>query len=209
MSDRVAPGVFEAAADIVDLYDRRSSDWIADRGTALTKADRTWLDRFTARLSPGDTILDGGCGSGRPMAAELLERGFRVTGVDSSARLVAHAASDLPAGRFVQADMRTLDLGETFAGVLAWHSLFHLSPGDQRIALPRLLAHAAPCATIMFSSGPREGVSVGVWRGEPLYHGSLAPEEYHGELTSQGFRVESGVWADDGSVWLAHRMDGR
>ncbi|WP_428151094.1 class I SAM-dependent methyltransferase [Brevundimonas sp.] len=198
-----------AAADIVDLYDRRSADWIADRGVVLTEPDRTWLDRFTARLAPGDTVLDVGCGSGRPMAAELLERGYRVTGVDSSARLVAHAAADLPAGRFVQGDMRTLDLGEIFTGILAWHSLFHLSPVDQRIALPRLLAHAAPCATIVFSSGPREGDAVGIWRDEPLYHGSLNPEEYQALLTSQGFRVESGARADDGSVWLAHRMDGR
>ena len=199
----------EAAKDIVDLYDLRSSDWIADRGVLLTEPDRTWLDRFTAHLAPGDPVLDVGCGSGRPMAAELLERGFRVTGVDSSGSLIAHATADLPTGRFLQADMRALDLGQTFAGVLAWHSLFHLSAADQRIALPRLLAHAAPRATIMFSSGPREGHVVGSWRGDPLYHGSLGPEEYGRELTSRGFVVESGVWAMDGSVWLAHRMDGR
>ncbi len=204
MSDPV-----EAANAIIDLYDRRSDDWIADRGVVPTRADRTWLDRFAAHLVPGDPVLDVGCGSGRPMAAALLERGFLVTGVDSSARLIAHAAGDLPTGRFVQADMRTLDLGETFAGIIAWHSLFHLSPSDQRIALPRLLAHAAPRATIMFSSGPREDVVVGAWRGEPLYHGSLGPQEYESLLTSQGFVVESGVWADNGSVWLAHRMDGR
>lgn len=199
----------DAAADIVDLYDRRAADWVADRGRVLTEADRIWLDRFTARLQPGDAILDVGCGSGRPMAAALIERGFRVTGVDSSANLIAHASTDLPEGRFLQADMRTLDLGETFAGVLAWHSLFHLSSADQRIALPRLLAHAAPRASIMFSSGPREGHVVGSWRGNPLYHGSLDPEAYQTLLTSQGFQVETGVWADNGSVWLAHRMDDR
>ena len=105
--------------------------------------------------------------------------------------------------------MRALDLGQTFDGILAWHSLFHLSAADQRIALPRLLAHAAPRAVIMFSSGPREDFIVGSWRGEPLYHGSLGPQEYETLLTSKGFGVKSGVWAMDGSVWLAHRMDGR
>ena len=199
----------KAAADIVDLYDRRAADWVADRGRGLTRADRIWLDRFAARLRPGDAVLDIGCGSGRPMAAALLERGFRVMGVDASARLIAHATADLPEGQFVQADMRTLDLGRTFAGVLAWHSLFHLSPADQRIALPRLLAHAAPRVAVMFSSGPQEGSVVGDWRGEPLYHGSLGPSDYEGRLTSQGFVVETGVWADEGSVWLAHRMDDR
>ncbi|WGM32507.1 class I SAM-dependent methyltransferase [Brevundimonas sp. NIBR11] len=207
MSRPESPEDSKAAADIVDLYDRRAADWVADRGRDLTEADRRWLDRLTAGLQPGDAVLDVGCGSGRPMAAALIERGFRVTGVDSSANLIAHAAADLPEGRFVQADMRTLDLGQTFAGVLAWHSLFHLSPADQRLALPRLLAHAAPRASVMFSSGPREEFVVGSWRGDPLYHGSLGPEDYQTLLTSRGFAAETGLWADNGSVWLAHRMD--
>ena len=194
-----------AAADIVDLYDRRADDWIADRGRTPTVADRVWLDRFTGGLSPQDAVLDVGCGSGRPMAAALLEQGFRVTGIDGSARLVAHAARELPDGEFRQADMRTLDLGRVYSGILAWHSLFHLSPADQRQALPRLLEHAADRCVVMFSSGPSEGHVVGAWRGEPLYHGSLAPEDYEAELTRHGFRVETGQWARDGSVWLARR----
>ena len=203
MTARVVPEA--AAADIVDLYDRRAADWIADRGHAPTTADGIWLDRFTAGLKPGDTVLDVGCGSGRPLAAALLEGGFRVTGVDSSARLIAHAARDLPAGEFLQADMRALDLGRTFAGVLAWHSLFHLSPEDQRRTLPRLLDHAAARAVVMFSSGPRPGHAIGDWHGELLYHGSLAPDEYEAELTRHGFRVEKGEWAVEGWVWLARR----
>ncbi|MBU1348181.1 MAG: class I SAM-dependent methyltransferase [Alphaproteobacteria bacterium] len=200
MSDPAA-----AAADIVDLYDRRSEDWIADRGRTLTGHDRVWLDRFAAALSPGDTVLDVGCGSGRPIAASLLDAGFRVTGVDSSARLIAHASRDLPSGRFLQADMRTLDLGRTFAGILAWHSLFHLSPDDQRRTLPRLLAHAAPKATVLFTSGPALGHVLGDWRGEPLYHGSLDPDDYRAALTGAGFRVEHDVLAGDGGAWLARR----
>ena len=205
MSESVEPSVSEAAADIVDLYDRRSSDWIADRGQVLTERDRLWLDRFAATLQPADAVLDVGCGSGRPVAAALLERGFTVTGVDSSPRLIAHATREVPAGRFLQADMRTLDLGRTFGGVLAWYSLFHLSPEDQRRTLPRLLAHCAPRATIMFTSGPALGSLVGDWRGEPLYHGSLSPEEYEIALSGAGFRVEFGTWAEGGQAWLAHR----
>ncbi len=69
MSDPVTAAAAAAAADIVDLYDRRSSDWIADRGAVLTEADRIWLDRFMAHLAPDDPVLDVGCGSGRPVAA--------------------------------------------------------------------------------------------------------------------------------------------
>jgi SAM-dependent methyltransferase len=201
MTDPIA----RAAADIVDLYDRQARDWIADRGVTLTASDRIWLDRFSTHLQPGDAVLDVGCGSGRPVAAALLDRGFAVTGVDSSAALIAHASADLPAGRFVQADMRSLALGDTFAGLIAWHSLFHLTPEDQRRTLPRLLDHVAPRCVILFSSGPAEGHAMGDWRGEPLYHGSLAPEVYRAMLVAAGFTVEHGAWADDGSAWLAHR----
>ena len=201
MTDPVA----RAAADIVDLYDRRAREWIADRGGSLTASDRIWLDRFTAHLRPGDAVLDIGCGSGRPVAAALLDQGLAVTGVDSSAALIAHAATDLPAGRFVQADMRSLALGQTFAGVIAWHSLFHLTPEDQRLTLPRLLDYAAPRCVVLFSSGPAEGHAVGAWRGEPLYHGSLDPEAYRLALSEAGFTVQHGVWAENGWAWLAHR----
>ena len=158
-----------------------------------------------AALAPGDAVLDVGCGSGRPVAAALLERGFAVTGLDSSAKLVAWAAKALPGGKFVQGDMRTLDLGRTFAGILAWHSLFHLSPEDQGRALARLLDHADPRAVVMFSTGHIRGHAMGEWRGEPLYHGSLDAADYEAELTSRRFRIETGVWADDGQVWLARR----
>ena len=198
-------GPADAAADIVDLYDRRAHDWVDDRGQALTDHDRLWLDRFTASLLPGDAVLDVGCGSGRPIAAALIADGFQVTGIDSSPRLIAHAALDLPSGRFIQADMRRLDLGQTFAGVLAWHSLVHLSPDDQRQTLPRLLAHAAPRATVLFSSGAGLGHAMGTWRGEPLYHGSLDPQDYRTALTHAGFHVDHDVQSEDGGAWLARR----
>ena len=201
MTDPVA----RAAADIVDLYDRRAADWATDRGVILTPSDRLWLDRFTAHLEPGDAVLDVGCGSGRPVAAALLDSGFAVTGVDSSAALIDCAAMDLPAGRFLQADMRCLDLGQTFAGLLAWHSLFHLTADDQRRTLPRLLDHAAPRCVVLFSSGPADGHVIGAWRGEPLYHGSLDPEAYRTMLADAGFLVEHGIWGENGSAWLAHR----
>jgi trans-aconitate methyltransferase len=125
--------------------------------------------------------------------------------VDSSAHLIARAERDLPSGRFHQADIRTLDLGQTFAGILAWHSLFHLTPEDQRLALTRLLAHAAPRSVIMFSSGHRLGQAMGEWHGEPLYHASLDAAEYDARLAGAGCGVEQGVRDADGSVWLARR----
>ena len=60
----------------------------------------------------------------------------------------------------------------------------------------------------MFTSGPAEGSAVGELEGEPLYHGSLDPDEYRILLDSAGFRVVNHVAEDPScgsrTVWLAH-----
>jgi len=202
-----------SAARIVDLYEEKAGDWIADRGRSLFRGgaglgEAGWLERFMDRLPPGGQVLDAGCGSGWPVAATLLARGFRVTGVDAAPRLLAHARETLPSGDWRQGDLRTLDLGQTFDGLLAWHSLFHLTPDDQRLALPRLLAHAAPACVVMIPTGPTEGEVLGEWRGEALYHGSLGPDEYRALLAAAGFTadpIDPAEQDGQGVVWLAER----
>lgn len=202
-----------SSARIVDLYQDRAADWIADRGRSLFRGgaglgEAGWFERFMMRLPPGGRVLDAGCGSGWPVAATLIDRGFRVTGVDAAPGLLAHARETLPSGDWREGDLRTLDLGETFDGLLAWHSLFHLTPDDQRLALPRLLAHAAPASVVMIPTGPAEGEAIGEWRGEPLYHASLDPEEYRGLFAAAGFEADPVDPAEQdghGIVWLAQR----
>lgn len=197
-----------AADRIVGLYEDRAADWIRDRGAALFAGqggldEAKWLDRFVAALPPGASILDVGCGSGWPMGAALLERGFRVVGRDSSPALIAHARETLPAGVWEIADMRDPAPDDLFDGVLAWHSLFHLTPEAQRRVLPALARHVAEGGRLMFTSGPAHGETLGEWRGEPLYHGSLDPAAYRALLVEAGLSVE-GEGAETG-VWLARR----
>jgi len=192
------------AKRIVGLYRDKADDWVRDRGATLYSGDggvdeAVWLDRFAAGLPAGATILDVGCGSGWPIGAALLERGLQVIGVDASPGLIAHAQATLPAGVWSVGDMReSLPLGP-FDGVLAWHSLFHLSPDDQKKVLPKLAACVAEGGRLMFTSGQAYGETIGQWRGEPLYHASLDPEAYRALLADAGLRVEydraeSGVW---------------
>ena len=50
--------------------------------------------------------------------------------------------------------MRSLALGRTFDGIVAWDSFFHLTWDDQRRIFPVFRAHAATGAALMFTSGP-------------------------------------------------------
>nr|WP_314121918.1 class I SAM-dependent methyltransferase [uncultured Brevundimonas sp.] len=197
-----------SAEHIVGLYSDRAEDWIVDRGAALHPGDggldeAAWIGRFVDGLAAGGRILDVGCGSGWPMGAALIARGFEVRGMDASPGLIAHATASLPTGRWTVGDIRRSLPSGSFDGVLAWHSLFHLSPEDQQRLLPEMTSRVADGGRLMFTSGHAHGETIGAWRGEPLYHASLDPEAYRALLTDAGLTVE-GDGAETG-VWLARR----
>jgi SAM-dependent methyltransferase len=134
-------------------------------------------------------VLDLGCGAGEPIARHLIAAGYAVTGVDASPTMIALCRSRWPDGRWVVADIRGLTLGRRFDGILAWDSFFHLRADDQRALFAVFRDHAAPGAALLFTSGPRAGVAMGTWQGEPLYHASLDPDEYRALLAAHGFAV--------------------
>jgi trans-aconitate methyltransferase len=190
---------------IVGLYEDTAADFDRERSRELF--EKPWLDRFAAALPHGGTILDIGCGMGEPIAAYLLGLGFRLTGIDSSPAMIALCRERFPKAEWGVADMRALDLERRFDGLLAWHSFFHLSTDDQRPMFARFAAHLKPGGVLMFTSGDEAGERIGEWMGEPLYHASLAPEEYRALLEANGFSVLDRRARDSecgsATVWLA------
>lgn len=193
---------------IVGLYERHARSWDADRRRARF-VEQEWLDKFAALLPPGGRVLDIGCGGSEPTAGYLIGRGFSVTGVDSAPTMIELSRSRHPGQEWLVSDMRTLSLGRRFDGITAWDSFFHLAFDDQRRMFPTFRAHAAPGAPLLFSSGPRHGEGTGEYGGEPLYHASLAPDEYRSLLGANSFAVVAHVAEDPTcaghTVWLARR----
>lgn len=194
------------AERIIGIYQRHALAWSRDRGDRLV--EQGWLDRFAALLPVrGRTILDIGCGTGVPIAQHLIGLGCQVTGLDSSSAMIEMCADRFPGHRWDIADMRTLDLGRTFDGILAWDSLFHLSATDQRRMFPIFGRHAAPGTALMFTSGPSAGEQLGNWQGEVLFHASLDSAEYRTLLNTNGFDVVEHVVEDPTcglhTIWLA------
>lgn len=190
---------------VIDLYERHAQAWDRDRGRSLQ--ERPWLDRFLSHVRPGGTVLDVGCGMGEPLARYLIDRGFSVVGLDASPTMIERCRTRFPDSEWVVADMRELELGRRFDGILAWDSFFHLAMNDQRGMFPRFASHAREGAPLMFTSGPREGEAIGSYCEEPLYHASLSPSEYEQLLATNGFVVRAYVAEDpdcgEHTIWLA------
>jgi SAM-dependent methyltransferase len=190
---------------IIDLYDRHAVAYEGARGKSLF--ERLWLDRFLALLPAGGSIFDIGCGAAEPIGRYFIERGYDVTGADSSPAMLALCKRKFPHCAFIQTDMRMLSIPRRFDGIIAWNSFFHLNHDDQRKMFPIFRDHATEKAALMFTSGPEHGEAIGVFEGEPLYHASLDGTEYRLLLDQNGFDVVSHVVEDPEcnrhTVWLA------
>lgn len=158
------------------VYRRQASVWDAGRIRDLYETD--WLDRAVDGLGAGTPVLDLGCGAGDPIAAYLLERGFAVTGLDASPEMLAIAGTRLPNLRVVLGDMRTAELPAGQGAIVGWDSFFHLSSLEQVALIPRLAGALRPGGRVLLTVGPAAGENIGSVGGEPVYHASLAPNEY-------------------------------
>ncbi|WP_086800032.1 class I SAM-dependent methyltransferase [Streptomyces caniscabiei] len=104
-----------------------------------------------ASVAPaGARILELGCGVGR-MTHPLIERGFTVTAVDESARMLERVRG----ARTIHASIEELDLGETFDVVLLASFLVHTGdPEVRRGMLAACLRHLADDGFVLIQ---REG----------------------------------------------------
>lgn len=192
------------ADQIIGLYRRHAQAWAHLRGSELE--EEVWLEKFVRVLPASCSVLDIGCGSGKPIGQYLFDNGCAVTGIDSSPELIEIARREVPECDWLISDMRHLRIGKKFNGIVAWNSSFHLTPDDQRRMFPIFEQHAAPAAALMFTSGPSHGDAIGEFEGEALYHSSLDGDEYRTLLDQHGFEVIDHIVEDERcglhTVWL-------
>jgi SAM-dependent methyltransferase len=102
------PGVLVEPDATQDAY----GQWAAaydDDGNELLEMDLPAIDDILDSLGPGGTAVDAACGTGR-LAARLVERGYDVTGVDSSLEMLHQARRRVPGAAFVAGDLQHLPL---------------------------------------------------------------------------------------------------
>jgi SAM-dependent methyltransferase len=196
-------------SEVVHIYEANAAAFDRDRGRQLMEAG--YLDALLSRLpSESRSVLDLGCGAGEPIARYLIDNDCRVLGVDAAPAMIDLCKARFPSMAWMVGDMRSLALGQRFGAVIAWDSFFHLAVDAQRGMFPIFREHVAPRGLLLFTSGPEHGEAIGELYGQPLYHASLAADEYRCSLARNGFEVVQHTVEDPAcgghTVWLAQSI---
>jgi cyclopropane fatty-acyl-phospholipid synthase-like methyltransferase len=186
-----------------NAYDLIAGQWHANkRAQGYVEHVLRYVDRIVEGLPEGARVLDLGCGTGEPVAKYLVERGFRVTGVDESSEMLKFAGQTVPEAELINADMVTVELSDTFDGAVAWDSMFHVER-KHHAAIYRKLANALRSGGRLLlsvgGSAPAEDASVEGFTsemfGETFYYSGFAPEVMRKLIEAAGFEIE--LWEVD------------
>jgi 2-polyprenyl-3-methyl-5-hydroxy-6-metoxy-1,4-benzoquinol methylase len=160
-------------------------------------------------LEPGAEILDCPCGHGR-IANPLAERGFRVTGLDTTELFLERAREDAAARgvevEYVHGDMRELPWRDRFDGLLNWFTSFGYFSDDENKSVLRQFHDALKAGGRLVLE--TQNVTRIMLNAEPVHvvgerDGDLTIDRWTLDAENARFRTER-IVIRDGRVRKAH-----
>ena len=173
----------------INPYDEICPQW--DEYRKKTSVNKCIAD-FSRRLKPNSSILDVGCGTGYPIDFFLSERGFRITGIDSSAKMIEKAASlKLKNTEYHVADLFGFRTEEKFDAIIAFDCLWHICHDNQKYIYGTIASLIKKGGYFIFTHGKKDGEIYGEMMGQTFYYSALDAEEVKKILISDGFEIIS------------------
>jgi cyclopropane fatty-acyl-phospholipid synthase-like methyltransferase len=175
--------------DIVrDGYARIAATYAAQRDQYKSLKH---LERFADLVPAGSTILDVGCGAGKPVDEYLIGRGSAVHGLDLSEQMIDLARSNVPAATYEVRDMSSLQVGDyRVGGIVSMYAIFHI-PRERHGQLLKRFASFMPeggALLITMGSGDWEGVEDD-FHGAEMFWSHYGPETNRKLVEQAGFQV--------------------
>jgi SAM-dependent methyltransferase len=171
----------------MEVYNRITRFYAADRQHSTVGLAE--LNDMLSRLPTGASVLDVGCGTGKPITEAILlhPSSFQVFGVDSSEKMLEEFRINFPNIPVQCSQVQDFDyFGRTFDAVVSWGMMFYLSPEEQRRVILKIASHLAPQRFFLFTSGNESDTRLGTMYGEELRYFSMSSEEYQKTLEAGG-----------------------
>lgn len=169
-------------------YDLIADQWSRERHASGFR-EQPYVDRFLDLTKPGAHILDLGCGSGKPIGRYLLDRGFRLTGVDASLAMLDLARTNCPEAELIVGDMVSIALSDRYDGIIAWDSIFHIPKAEHPALFDNLHRWLRPDAPVLLSLGGSDGEFTDRMFNVEFFYSGHAPDVAAVLLREAGFDI--------------------
>jgi len=152
-------------------YDKISERWHEFRSN---KHINPLVIEFAHLVKKEGLILDVGCGTGIPITEFLVNEGFRVVGLDISKNMVKKAQSmKISNTKFYVGNIMTWHDNNTYDGIIAYDSLFHLPLENQKNVYRILSSLLTKDGYLFFTHGKELGEVKSKMFDEEFYYSAI------------------------------------
>jgi cyclopropane fatty-acyl-phospholipid synthase-like methyltransferase len=206
----------KAITSMQDVYNEFAATYDKNRGSFDMSGI---IHGFFQRLDlERGHLLDLGCGAGEPFVRFFIDRGWTVTGVDFSARMLELANKYVPEMVPVHGDMRDVEFSASqFDAITAIYSLFHVPHSEHASLFTRFYQWLKPGGRALFTYASKEYTGSEQFDGyinflgKDLYYSHLTPKRLYLDLENTGFEIEAGDYRSIGDeifLWVTVRKPG-
>lgn len=169
-------------------YDRIAGIYQTERDQFKSQA---YLEKLAKLLPSPAIVLDVGCGTGLPVDRFLVERGYRVIGIDISEEMLQMAKKNVPGATYELKDMLNIRAEEyQVDAVVSFYAVFH-TPRETHARLFSVLhSLLRPNGLLLVTLGSKE------WEGEesdffgvPMWWSQNSPEANRKSLEEAKFEI--------------------
>lgn len=179
-------GIFKM---IEESYDKMGE---AYHRTRDNKKFNSELEKFTELLPRAGRVLDAGCGVGIPVSKFLVKKGFSVTGVDISKKLIDLAKENVPEANFHQKNIFELDFpDDSFDGIICVYTLWHIPRNNHQSIINNFHRMLKTNGILVLNTGIFESDGMSKFFGEPMLWSNNSPQKTLAITKENGFEILS------------------
>lgn len=120
-----------------------------------------YLEKLESFLVPHSTILDIGCGTGKPVDSYFVSKGHKVVGIDISEKMIELAKKNVPQAEYKIVDMAELQEGEYAVDVVvSFYAIFHTPRDTHQPLLNKINSFLPKGGLLLITMGSSE------WEGK-------------------------------------------
>ena len=168
-------------------YDKIAEEYDQDRENFDNSKE---IQEFIDILPEGASVLDVGCGGGKPILKRMIEEGYDATGIDFSTGMLEVARRNAPQATLIHGDVTKTEFDEnSFDGIVSTYAIIHIHKSLHPMMYNRMYKWLKPGGVMLVCTAHSDWEEIAEYHGVDMAWSHPAPEASLEMVKNAGFEI--------------------